>query len=371
MSAGFAVVAALAALATLAWVARPLLRRRGAIAPADPEAAAATETAAGQGDGAPARAAFAAVALVLLGGSAGLYVAWSNWDWEPQASGDTPVEMVARLARRLERQPDDVQGWMMLGRSHAALEQYPLAIRAFQRADRLEGGRNAEALTGWAEALVLNDPAEIEGRAARLFEQALAIDPDERRALFFTALAAQRRGDVELAIGRYQRLIDLGAPDNVRPILEQQIATLRAQPPAAAAASPQPAAGAEAGSGGGAAATAGGPTVRVRVDIDPAIARTLPPDAPLFVFVRALGQPGPPLAVRRLDARFPASVQLGTADLMIQGRGFADGDRVEVVARVSLGGQPAAQPGDPFGRIEYQAGRDGERPLVIDALTAP
>lgn len=334
MSAGFAVLAALAAFATLAWVARPLLR---------------------SGEGAPARAAAVAVALLLLGGSAGLYVAWSNWDWEPQVEGDTPVDMVARLARRLERQPDDVQGWLMLGRSHAALEQYPLAIRAFQRADRLEGGRNAEALTGWAEALVLSDPAEIEGRAARLFEQALAIDPDERRALFFTALAAQRRGEVELAVGRYQRLIDLGAPDNVRPILEQQIATLRAQPPQAAA---DPAAAAN-------------PSVRVRVEVDAAIARTLPAGAPLFVFVRALGQPGPPLAVRRLEARFPAAVQLGAADLMIPGRSFADGDRVEVVARVSLGGQPAAQPGDPFGRIEYQVGRDGERPLVIDALTAP
>jgi cytochrome c-type biogenesis protein CcmH len=344
VSASFVIIAALAALGTLAWVALPLLRR------AD--------------EGSPARAAFAAVALAMLGGSAGLYLAWSNWDWDPEAaSGDTPAEMVARLAKRLENEPDDVQGWLMLGRSRAALEQYPLAIRAFQRADRLEQGRNAEALTGWAEALVLSNPAEIEGRAARLFEQALAIDPDERRALFFTALAAQRRGDTQLAIARYQRLIDLGAPDEVRPILEQQIAALRAVPAAGAAAAEaaEPAA----------ATPAGGPTVSVRVDIDPSIARTLPAGAPLFVFVRALGQPGPPLAVRRLAATFPASVQLGSADLMIQGRGFADGDRVEVVARVSLQGQPAASPGDPFGRIEYQVGRDDERPLVIDALTPP
>jgi cytochrome c-type biogenesis protein CcmH len=348
VSAGFIVFAAVAALAALAWVAYPLLRRGS------------------DGQAAPARAAVAAVAVVLLGGSAGLYGAWSNWTWEPAASGDTPADMVARLARRLEKEPDDVQGWLMLGRSHAALEQFPLAVRAFQRADRLEGGRNAEALTGWAEALVLSDPAEIEGRASRLFEQALAIDPDERRALFFTALAAQRRGETDLAIRRYQRLIDLGAPDNVRPILEQQIATLRALPPAApGAAGPAPAgASPEAGA-------AADPTVRVRVAVDPAIANTLPAGAPLFVFVRALGQPGPPLAVRRLDARFPASVQLGSADLMIQGRGFAAGDRVEVVARVSLSGQPTASPGDPFGRIEYQVGRDGEQPLVIDALTAP
>ena len=342
MSAGFVIIAALAALGTLAWVALPLLRRSN--------------------EEAPARAAFAAVALAMLGGSAGLYLAWSNWDWDPAAaSGDTPAEMVARLAKRLEREPDDVQGWLMLGRSRAALEQYPLAIRAFQRADRLEQGRNAEALTGWAEALVLSNPAEIEGRAARLFEQALAIDPDERRALFFTALAAQRRGDTPLAISRYQRLIDLGAPDEVRPILEQQIAALRAVPGAAAAEAAGPAA----------ASSAAGPTVSVRVDIDRAIAKTLPPGAPLFVFVRPLGQPGPPLAVRRLAATFPASVQLGSADLMIQGRGFADGDRVEVVARVSLKGQPAASPGDPFGRIEYQVGRDDERPLVIDARAPP
>lgn len=353
MNAGFVVFAAVAALIALAWVARPMLRRGL------------------DGEAAPARAAAAVVAVVLLGGSAALYAAWSNWTWEPAASGDTPADMVAKLARRLEKQPDDVAGWLMLGRSHAALEQYPLAVRAFQRADRLEGGRNAEALTGWAEALVLGDPAEIEGRASRLFEQALAIDPDERRALFFTALAAQRRGDTALAIQRYQRLIDLGAPDNVRPILEQQIATLRALPPAASGAAGAAPAGASPEAGASPDASASAATVRVRVAIDPAIAGRLPAGAPLFVFVRALGQPGPPLAVRRLDARFPASVQLGSADLMIQGRGFAAGDRVEVVARVSLGGQPTASPGDPFGRIEYEVGRDGERPLVIDALTAP
>lgn len=339
MNPAFLVIAALAALAVLAAVAVPLLRRSG--------------------EEAPARAAFAAVAVLLLGGSAGLYLAWSNWTWDPAASGDTPADMVSRLAKRLESEPDDVQGWLMLGRSYAALEQYPLAIRAFQRADRLEQGRNAEALTGWAEALVLSSPAEIEGRAARLFEQALAIDPDERRALFFTALAAQRRGEVGLAIGRYQRLIDLGAPAEVRPILEQQIAALRASP----AAAPAP--------DSGASPAATGPTVSVRVDIDPGIARTLPGGSPLFVFVRAIGQPGPPLAVRRVAAVFPASVELGSADLMIQGRGFADGDRVEVVARVSLKGQPTASPGDPFGRIEYQVGRDDVQPLVIDTLTPP
>ena len=75
--------------------------------------------------------------VVLMLGSVGLYATWSNWSWSSGPAADTPAGMVSRLARRLEREPGDLNGWLMLGRSYAAMSQTPLALRAYERADRL------------------------------------------------------------------------------------------------------------------------------------------------------------------------------------------------------------------------------------------
>src|ERR1700674_3333619 len=171
----FVLLAAALTVAGVIVVAVPLLRR-GATA------------------GAPGPAPWAAIAAtgLLVVGSRVLYVSWSTWPWRTVPPGDSPQSMVARLARQLERDPQNLDGWLMLGRSYLALQQYPLALRAFERADRLSDGKNAEALTGEAEALTLNDDTELDGRAARLIERALVVAPESGKALFLGAMVAAR-----------------------------------------------------------------------------------------------------------------------------------------------------------------------------------
>jgi len=141
----FVLLAAALTVAGVIAVAIPLLRR-GTGSPTTP---------------APWAALAATVLLVI--GSAVLYVSWSNWPWRAVIPADSPQSMVARLARQLERDPQNLDGWLMLGRSYISLQEYPLGLRAFERADRLSGGQNAEALTGEAEALVLTDESELSG----------------------------------------------------------------------------------------------------------------------------------------------------------------------------------------------------------------
>jgi cytochrome c-type biogenesis protein CcmH len=315
----------------------------------------------GVGAAAPGPAPWAAVAatVLLVIGSAVLYVSWSNWPWRTVTPGDSPQSMVARLARELERDPQNLEGWLMLGRSYIALQEYPLALRAFERADRLSDGKNADALTGEAETLVLTDESELNGRAGRLIERALALAPDSGKALFFGGAVAARRGDLPLARARFVKLLAMDPPANVRPLIEQQITAIDGQLAGAAPASATPAQPPP--------AVNPGAEVRVNVTLAPSLAAAVGA-SPLFVFVRDPAHPGPPLAVKRLESRFPQVVSLAASDAMIPGRAFASGQSVQVVARIARSGNPVGASGDPLGEVTYQVGRDGLVSLVIDHL---
>jgi cytochrome c-type biogenesis protein CcmH len=170
-----------------------------------------------------------AAAGVLAIGSAGLYLTWSNWSWRQFPGVESPVGMVERLVHRLNDHPDDLAGWLLLGRSYVKLEEYPLAVRAFDRANQVAGGRSAEALVGEADALILIDDSELTGQAGRLIERALAIDPTSPQALFFGAAAALRRGDLPLARTRFTGLLALNPPADVKAILQQEISGIDRQ----------------------------------------------------------------------------------------------------------------------------------------------
>src|ERR1700732_1056778 len=339
----FVLLAAALTVAGVIVVAVPLLRR-------------------GVTAAAPAPAPWAAVAAtgLLVIGSALLYITWSNWPWRAVTPADSPQSMVARLARELERDPQNLDGWLMLGRSYIALQEYPLALRAFERADRLSDGKNADALTGEAETLALTDESELNGRAGRLIERALVLAPDSGKALFFGAAVAARRGDLPLARARFVKLLGMDPPANVRPLIEQQITAIDGQlaaaaPASAAAAQPPP------------RAANPGAEVRVNVTLAPSLAAAVGA-SPLFVFVRDPAHAGPPLAVKRLESRFPQVVSLAASDAMIPGRAFAPGQSVQGVARIARSGNPVGGSGDPLGEVTYQVGRDGLVSLVIDHL---
>jgi cytochrome c-type biogenesis protein CcmH len=337
MIAAFVLLAGTLAAATALLVLLPLLKRRG--------------------DAKPATAMAVLVALVVLLGTAALYRTFSNFDWQTGTQtqvADTPAAMAAKLARRLAAQPDDLNGWLMLGRSYAVLEQFPLAVRAYQRADRLAGGKSGEALLGVAENLVAQDPEQIRGAAGHLFERALEVEPGNAKALFYSAFAAMSRGDTVAARERFARMLALNPPDNIRAIIEQRIAALDA---AGTAPAPDNAPAADEGA-----------RVAVHVTLAPKLKDKVPPGAVLFVAARDPESPGPPFAVKRLAAHFPQDVDLTAANAMLPSRRIAAGQSLEVVARVALGGTPTATSGDPFGQVSYHVGRDGRLNIVIDQL---
>ncbi len=299
-------------------------------------------------------------ALAMLGASAGLYTAWSNFDWRvapeaprPQVSADV-LAMVSRLEGRLREQPNDEKGWSMLGRSYVAMERYEDAVVAFGKAHDLDAN-DVEATLGLGEALSLRGGGEISPQSAQLFEQAVRQAPDNPKALLYAGFAAAVTGDEAKARERWLKLKAMHPPEAIDKMLDARLAEL----------SPSP--GDPAADAGGQAQPAGEATVTLR--IAPALKARLTGDAPIFVFARAPGAGGPPLAAKRLNAAaIGTEVHLTSADSMVPGRTLRRGQTVSITARVSFSGQPLPAAGDLYGEVSYDVGRDGVRELVIDRV---
>src|ERR1700688_1042146 len=120
----------------------------------------------------------AAAAVLIVAAAAGLYPMWSNWNWHSSAqnpaAGPDVAAMVAKLETHLREDPNDLKGWLMLGRSYIALERMDDAIVAYDHAHRLDAG-NVEAALGLGEAMSLRAGGNITPAAGELFEQAVAL----------------------------------------------------------------------------------------------------------------------------------------------------------------------------------------------------
>ena len=109
--------------------------------------------------------------------------------------------MVEDLANRLEKNPEDTKGWVMLGRSYKTLGRMPEAIRAFERAgEAIEN--DPQNLVDFAEALALADRENFQQRGAKLLERSLRLFPEHMPTLVFAGSAAYERADYRSEIGR-------------------------------------------------------------------------------------------------------------------------------------------------------------------------
>ena len=319
----------------------------------------------------------ASVSIAILAGT--LYAHLSNWDWhaaETETAKNAEVDtLLQRLEEKLKADPNDVTGWMLLGRSYSTTGRFALAADAFQHAYDLTKGENVEAVVGLGEALALVDEASLQGRAGKLFEQALSAAPNHPKALWYSSMAALQAGDLRTGRDRLKLLLAQNPPEELRGMLERQVQDLDQQlgdagqgsapPPAAAmaaGAAPKPAAGATEG--------VAQRSIRVEVTLAPALAGKVSGEMPLFVLARDPSAGGPPLAVqRRSSTQLPLTIELTERDAMLPTRTIASVPRVQVVARLSRSGGPQAQSGDLFGQADYDfAAAAGTVRIVIDSV---
>ncbi len=136
--------------------------------------------------------------------------------------------MVAQLAERLKRQPDDIEGWRMLARSYGVLGEREKMIAAYRHiAERLP--EDARAQLDYARALLRTNAPDkpLSTEVVAAFERVLALDPDQPDALFFVGLGAVQRNNPARARELWTRLLpQLPEGSRVRQELEKRLEAL-------------------------------------------------------------------------------------------------------------------------------------------------
>jgi cytochrome c-type biogenesis protein CcmH len=315
------------------------------------------------GESAPVTATIMALAVpasVIL-----LYVLVGNFDWNSEqgsasatgvATNDGVPEMstaIASLKDRLRREPNDLEGWLLLGRAYVQLREYPAARQAYLAAIELDTG--TEAKMGLAEAEILIDRNNLMGSAGVLIEEVLVIEPDNPKALFYGGMAAMARNDVGVLEERWRRLLALSPPPNVRQMIEEQLAGLGSTDLNTGTAPTVLSSAAEKGA------------VSVQVSVSDNLSSRINPGAVLFLVAREPGRPGPPVAVVRQSAgNLPALIKISDANAMLPGRSISALERVQLIARISNSGEPIAQPGDISGEVVLETSTAFSDTIIID-----
>lgn len=305
-----------------------------------------------QGDRAGPSAALTALAIAPV--AVGLYFLVSTYDPaanQPAASAED-LALLEQLAARLGENPDDVEGWMLLARSYRSLQDYARARMAFEQVWERTGNPDDTLKLLYAESMLFSDPATAQGQAGELIDEVLASAPGNQSALLLGGIAAVESGQRGVATERFTALLASNPPPQIADFVRQQITALTGAAPA----SPAPDA-------------ASGPVIDVEIRVaDGMMPETLGPGSYVYLFARA-AEGGPPLVARQIPIdQLPGRFELSDADAMMAGRSLTGQGRVTVVARISVSGQPIAQPGDVFGEAEVDPDAGETVSLTIDQV---
>jgi cytochrome c-type biogenesis protein CcmH len=250
-------------------------------------------------------------------------------------------KMVAKLADKLKAEPNNLEGWLMLGRSYKMLQRYPEGVEAFAHAYQLAGDK-PEVMLPYAEVLALANNSDWAGLPKELVTKALSIEPENLNGLWFAALANAQQGDKRTAIG-FLRKLETVLPEGSGD--KQQIHELIANTEselgnAASATSPQP-------------TTASVVSVDVAVSLAAELQSDVKPDDSVFIYAQALSGPKMPLAIIRKKAgELPLSVSLTDAQAMMPNMKLSNFKQVRLLARISKSGDAMPQTGDLIGVVE-------------------
>jgi cytochrome c-type biogenesis protein CcmH len=262
--------------------------------------------------------------------------------------------MVEQLQQRLDQNPGDAEGWMMLGRSYYFLKRYSDAAQAYGKTVELIGEIDPDVLADYADTIAMASGRSMQGKPYELVKKALTLQPFHEKSLWLAGTAAYQVQDYPAALGYFEKLLQVFPPgsDNHEQMkrnigeLEQLMAQQGIQVPARAATTATKAP----------AAAATGANIKGSVKLVPALAAGAAPTDTVFVFARAAQGPRMPLAIVRKQVKdLPFTFTLDDSMAMNPAMKLSNFPQVVVGARVSKSGNAMPQSGDLQGQTEVVA----------------
>jgi cytochrome c-type biogenesis protein CcmH len=250
---------------------------------------------------------------------------------QAQHSNLSIEEMVEIVQKRLAENPEDAQGWFVLGKTMMAQQKFDEAITAFNRTLELVGDEPG-VIFSLADAIAMQNGGNMQGEPEQLLDRGLKIAPNHPTGLWLAGLAAEQRQDYATAHASWTLLLSLIEDDPASKLeVSELIKALEQRDP---------------GLAGSAIAVR---SLTLKVELNNSLQDLVEPGDAVFVYAKAAKGPPMPLAVKRLVvSELPAEVTLSDTDAMMPEMKLSAFDVVIVGARISKSGNPVAQPGDLF-----------------------
>ena len=284
-----------------------------------------------------------AVALPL--GSMGMYM----WVGQPEALNPlalkTPdqvdpkdlTKMAQTLAEKLKDKPDNLQGWVMLGRTYRTLENFDAALRAYDSALKLSADDDLKLER--IEVIAMQRQGQFEGEPWNVIREVLQRDPQHFGALLTAGSASYAEGKFADALKYWEQArkpLDANNPDLQG--LESAIATVRERlgmPPAKAA-----------------PAAASGLNVTGQVNLSASLKSKASPNDVVFIYATPANGDRMPLAIFKTTvSQLPFNFTLDDSTAMAPDRKLSAAGEVMVKVRVTKSGNAMPQSGDLSGSL--------------------
>ncbi|HJT51301.1 MAG TPA: c-type cytochrome biogenesis protein CcmI [Nitrosospira sp.] len=284
------------------------------------------------------------------------------------------------LVARLADNPDDMEGWLMLGRTYAIMQRFNDAKEAYEKVLAMAPD-NPEVITDYADILAMTNNGSLVGKPSELITKALSLDPENPKALALAGTAKFEQKKYKEAAAYWEKLVALIPPSETELVQSVNNSIAEAKSLASGKGSlvasaqeqqsrgsqtPPPTNRSESAAGAGAGAATSG-TLSGKVTLSPALAGKISPNDSLYIFARAKVGPKAPLATLRLQAKdLPATFALN--DSMARSGVQLSTFPAEVVvgARISKSGSPMPQSGDLQGFSQPVRIGDKDINVVID-----
>jgi len=286
-----------------------------------------------------------------------------------QGHQGTLEEQVRKLQDHLQKNPDDVEGWVMLARSYYFMKQYQAASDAFARTVSMTGEKDPNLLSDYADALAMSSGRSMAGKPYDLVKKALSIDGNNQKALWLAASATLENKDYKTSLDYWLKLrsqFEAGSENYVmmtrniaevkqimgKPVDEEVAIIQQAQANAESASAEQ---------GSSVSTGAGNAKITGTVVLDSSLKSKVSAGDTLFVYARAANGPRMPLAIIRTTAAdLPLNFTLDDSNAMNPQMSLSRFKDVVVTARISKTGNAMPQDGDLMGSTAVvQVGSEG------------